>query len=120
MVRRRQRSPRGRLVALAKRVQSKLDGSDAALAAPLAPAVRAARSALSRGRVDALSAEGRRVELALQRVEARLDASAEEERAQREQEAADELVHEMEAALEAAEETLGVAGGARGKVSRER
>lgn len=102
-------SPTGQLVALAKRVQAKLSQADAVLAAPLAPAVQTAIKALKQQKVDASSAEGKRVAAVLMRVEARLDASADEVRAGVEQRAADELVHEMEAALEAADEaTLSV------------
>ncbi len=95
-------SPDGQLAGLFERVQSKLGRADPVLAAPLMPAVATARRALRR--VDARSAEGERVAAALLRVEARLDASAHRIRADAEQQAADELVHEMEGALEAADE----------------
>lgn len=97
-------SPSAQLVALARRVQDKLAGADAVLAAPLAPAVQTALRSLRQRKVDASSAEGKRVAAVLARVEARLDASVTEARAADEQRAADELVHEMEAALEAADE----------------
>lgn len=97
-------SPSGQLVSLAKRVQDKLGRADAVLAAPLAPAVQTALRSLKQRRVDASSAEGRRVADVLTRVEARLDASVIEARAEEEQRAADELVQEMESALEAADE----------------
>lgn len=101
---RRAASPAAQLVALAKRVQDKLGRADAVLAAPLAPAVETALKSLKQRKVDASSAEGKRVAAVLVRVEARLDASADEVRADEEQRAADELVHEMESALEAADE----------------
>jgi hypothetical protein len=47
-----------------------------------------------------------RVRELLLRVEARLDETVERERAEREQEAADELVLEVESALEAAREAM--------------
>lgn len=97
-------SPSGQLVSLAKRVQDKLGRADAVLAAPLAPAVQTALRSLKQRRVDASSVEGRRVADVLARVEARLDASVIEARAEEEQRAADELVQEMESALEAADE----------------
>lgn len=109
VMKKRRQTPRGQLMELARRVRAKLDGADAALAAPLSPAVESALGVLRRGRVDATSKEGKRVAAVLQRVEARIEATNEAERANREQEAADELVHEMEAALEAADETLQVA-----------
>ena len=85
-------------------MQDKLGRADAVLAAPLAPAVQTALRSLKQRRVDASSAEGRRVADVLARVEARLDASVIEARAEEEQRAADELVQEMESALEAADE----------------
>lgn len=101
---RRRSSPAAQLVSLARRVQDKLGRADAVLAAPLAPAVQTALRSLKQRRVDASSAEGRRVADVLARVEARLDASVIEARAEEEQRAADELVQEMESALEAADE----------------
>jgi hypothetical protein len=103
-MRRRAGSPQGQLTALLGRVEGKLDHADAILAAPLRPAVETARKSLKKRRIDASSAEGKRVEAALMRVEARLDASVEGARSAAEQAAADELVHEMESALEAADE----------------
>jgi hypothetical protein len=103
-LRRRAASPEGKLAALVGRVEGKLDHADAILAAPLRPAVETARKSLKKRRIAASSAEGKRVEAILLRVEARLDASTEGARSAAEQAAADELVHEMEAALEAADE----------------
>jgi MYXO-CTERM domain-containing protein len=102
-------SPAGRLAALAATVREKLGRADGVVAAPLAPAVETALRALRAKRIDATSAEGKRVEAVLLRVSARLDESAERARAEEEQQAADELVQEFEAALEAADEaTLAV------------
>ena len=70
-------------------VQEKLAHADAVLAAPLAPAVQTAIKSLKQRKVDATSAEGKRVAAILVRVEARLDASADEVRAGVEQRAAD-------------------------------
>ena len=97
-------SPAGRLLALAARVRAKLDRADAVVAAPLAPALDTALRALHGKRIDATTAEGRRVQAALEKVELRIDASEKQSRAEREQEAADELVREFESALEAADE----------------
>lgn len=97
-------SPAGQLAALAKRVQHKLRRADAVLSAPLLPAVKLAVSALRARRFDASSTEGKRVAAVLLRVEKRLDTSAAEVRTAAEQEAADDLVREIESALEAAEE----------------
>lgn len=109
--RRRQRaaSPAGQLVALARRVQHKLAHADAVMAAPLAPAVKIALRSLEDRKVDASSAEGKRVAAVLVRVEARLDETAHQIRAEEEQRAADELVREMESALEAADEARATA-----------
>ena len=106
----RQASPAGQLLALARRVQGKLRGADAVLAAPLSRAVATALSALSAGRVDPASDEGKRVAAVLTRVETRLDSHAAEARADQEREAADELVREVESALEAAEEASAIGG----------
>jgi hypothetical protein len=101
---RRMASPAGQLLALARRVQQKVEGADVVVAAPLGRAVDAALRALKAGRVDPASAEGKRVSAVLLRVEAQLDAHEDKERAEKEREAADELVREVESALEAAEE----------------
>jgi hypothetical protein len=97
-------SPEGKLAALLRRVEGKLGTADAVLAAPLAPALDTVRKSIRKRHIDAGSAEGKRVEAVLLRVEASLDASVHEARSAAEQEAADELVREMEAALEAADE----------------
>jgi hypothetical protein len=108
--RRRAASPAGQLRALAKRVRSKLNGADAVLAAPLVPAIESALRALKDQRVDASSAEGKRVMRVLERVDAQLDQSAQMARDEEEQRAADELVREVESALEAAEEAQAIGG----------
>jgi hypothetical protein len=105
---RRMSSPTGQLLALARRVRSKLGGADVVLAAPLERAVDTAMRALEAGRVDPSSAEGKRVASVLMRVETTLDTHAAETRAEQEREAADELVREVESALEAAEEASAI------------
>lgn len=102
--RRRRESPAGQLLALARRVQAKVRGADAVVAAPLGRALETAMRALEAGRVDPGSAEGKRVASVLVRVETQIDRKAAEARAEQEREAADELVREVESALEAAEE----------------
>jgi len=104
MRKRRAASPQGQLMALMRRVQDKLGRADVVMAAPLTRAVAVARRSLEDRKVDASSAEGKRVAAALMRVEARLDESVHQTRAEEEQKAADELVREMESALEAADE----------------
>jgi hypothetical protein len=111
--RRRSASPLGQLQALAKRVQAKLRTADSVLAAPLVPAINAAIRAASEKRVDASSAEGRRVMTVLKRVEAQIDETTAKARAEAEQEVADELVREMESALEAADEASAIGARAR-------
>jgi hypothetical protein len=111
--RRRSASPLGQLQALAKRVQAKLRTADSVLAAPLVPAINAAIRAVGERRVDASSAEGRRVMTVLKRVEAQIDETAAKARAEAEQEVADELVREMESALEAADEASAIGPRAR-------
>jgi hypothetical protein len=101
---RRAASPAGQLIALGKRVREKLSSADVIVAAPLAPAIETALKALRARRIDATSAEGKRIAAVLARVEVRLDESGERARAHEEQQAADELVREFESALEAADE----------------
>jgi len=107
-VRRRQKlSPTGQLKDLAARVTTKLAGADAALAATVGPVIQKTLEAVRERRVDPSSKEGVRVRELLVRVESRIDETAKHEREAKEQEAADELVLEMESALEAANEAIG-------------
>lgn len=110
LYRRQAASPAGQLRALAKRVRMKLRTADSVLAAPLAPAIESALRAIAERRVDASSKEGKRVMDVLLRVDKQIDGVAEEARAEREQEAADELVREVETALEAAAEAQMIGG----------
>lgn len=107
---RRSASPTGQLLALAKRVQGKLKTADPVLAATLTGALDTALRALRERRVDASSTEGERVVQVLRRVEVQLDETAAKARAKEEQEVADDLVRELESAIEAADEA-GVIGG---------
>lgn len=102
--RRRKLSPEGKMRELAARVSKKLKGADAVLFAALDPIVKKTLAAMRERRVDPTSKEGIRVADVLTRVEARLDQTAREEKEAKEQAAADELVLEMESALEAANE----------------
>lgn len=108
MRKRRNESPVGQLLTVARRVQEKLRSADVVVAAPLGRAVDIALRALKAGRVDPTSAEGKRVAAVLLRVETQLDTHAAETRAEQEREAADELVREVESALEAAEEAAAI------------
>jgi len=78
--------------------------ADPVRAAPLAPAIESVLKALRERKVDAPSAEGKRVAAVLRRVEVQLSEAEAKARAEEEQQAADELVREVESALEAAEE----------------
>jgi hypothetical protein len=108
--RRNARSPRGKLLALARQVEAKLARVDAGIAAPLAPAVAATLARVKSRKVDPASSEGARVAAALARVEARLDETIASARAEDEALVATELVREMESALEAAEEVRQLPG----------
>lgn len=101
---RRASSPEGQLIALSRKVMAQLEKADQVVAAPLKPTVDAAVKAIREKRVDAASNAGKRVADALRRVNEQLISSAQEERAAKEQQVADELLREMESALEAAEE----------------
>jgi hypothetical protein len=107
VLRRRRRlrsSPAGQLRELARRVRTKIGAADAVVAAPLLPAIEAAMRALGKRRVDPTTPQGKRVEEVLLRVEARLDETLRQAEAEAERAVADELVREMESAIEAAEE----------------
>jgi Skp family chaperone for outer membrane proteins len=104
----RAQTPAAQLLRLAKRVQSKVQKADPILAAPLSPAVDAALKALQERKVDASSREGKRVAALLVRLEAQVEQSAQDSQLSKEQATVDELVNEVEAALEAAEETRGL------------
>lgn len=110
-IRRRQKlTPQGQLKDSLARVRAKLKGADAALAASLAPAVARVADVLGERRVDASSKEGVRIAEVLRRVEARIDETKVQAKAAAEQEAADELVAELEGAIEAADEVMATAG----------
>ena len=106
------RSARRQLVRLARSVRDKATRADPILAAPLAPALESALRAIDDKRVDPASAEGKRVVDVLRRVELRLDEKVANERAEDERRAADDLVQQVEVALEAAGEAarIGRAG----------
>ncbi len=110
-VARRRRSASYQMRRAIRRIEKKLAVADAALSGALAPAVKRALQAIERKRIDPASKEGMRIADVLHRVETRLDESTAHARATKEQEAADTLVLEMESALEAAHEVMGVAAG---------
>jgi hypothetical protein len=103
---RQARSPRAQLLALAERVREKASLADPIVAAPLAPALTSTLKKLQSGSVDPTSAEGVRVRAMLEKVSVRLDQTAEQIKSQREREVVDELAHDLESALDAADETL--------------
>ena len=105
------RSPLYQMRQSIRRVERKLATADSALSGALRPAVKRALVALDGRRIDPRSREGVRISEVLTRVETRLDESLAHTRAALEQEAADELVIEMESALEAADEVMQVAHG---------
>jgi hypothetical protein len=103
---RQARSPQAQLLALAERVRAKASLADPIVAAPLAPALSTTLKKLQSGSVDPTSAEGVRVRAMLEKVSVRLDQTAEQLKSQREREVVDELAHDLESALDAADETL--------------
>lgn len=110
LYRRRMNSPYGRLLSLARRVQRKLAGTEGVLRAPLSPAIASALQAVMDKRVDPTGASGKRVEQALLRVEAEIESKTRQAVEEKEQEVADELLHEMENALLATEEAEAIGG----------
>jgi hypothetical protein len=105
--RRQQLSAEGQLKLLTRRVREKLDTADAALVATLGPALDRIVSSVRQKKLDARSAEADRVRTVLLRIEMSIDDSRRQKERAEQQAVADELVLEMEAAVEAAEETLG-------------
>lgn len=103
---RRQNSPLGQLLALARRVQGKAKTADPVFAAPLTPALNGALRRLERGGIDPTSPEGKRVRVMLEKVEQRLEGEAQKAKSQKEQEITDELAREVEIAFQAAEEAM--------------
>jgi hypothetical protein len=99
-------SPRGQLLALARRVHARARTADPSLAAPLTPTLTKALQRLEKGAVDPSSPEGQRVRVLLEKVELRLESEAKKAQSQREQEVTDELAREVEIAFQAAEEVL--------------
>jgi hypothetical protein len=102
--RRWSRSAKVELQRLAKRVRDKASQADPILAGPLTPALESAMKAIEQRKVDPSSEEGKRVVAVLRRVDAKLDEKAAAAKADDERRAADELVSEVEIALEAAGE----------------
>ena len=103
---RRKRSPLYAMRMTLRRLEGKLEAADAALSAALGPALARVRKVIEGKKIDPRSSEGTRISEVLRRVEARLDDTFHQGRAAREQAAADELVIEMESALEAAHEVM--------------
>jgi len=108
--RRAKLTPEGKLKEALGRVRLKLKGADAALAASLSPAVARVAEVLAQRRVDPASKEGVRIAEVLQRVEARIEETTVRGKEAAEQEAADELVAELETAMEAADEAMSATG----------
>lgn len=104
--RRAKLSPAGQLKDALARVKTKMKGADAALSASLAPAVARVADVLAQRKVDPSSKEGVRIADVLKRVEARIDETNVRGKEAAEQEAADELVAELEGAMEAADEAM--------------
>jgi hypothetical protein len=105
--RRWQASASRQLVLLAERLRDRVVRTDPVLAAPLSVAIETALAAVRGRRLDPASPQGRRVCEVLTEVDRALDA-AEAEHAER---VADDLVRDIQIALEAAEEAARVAGG---------
>lgn len=98
------KSAKVELQALARRVRDKASHADPILAGPLLPAVEAAMRAIQERKVDPASEEGKKVMSVLRRVDEKLDQKAAKDKAEDERKAADELVSDVEIALEAASE----------------
>jgi len=104
-------TPTAQLEALAKRVREKAKASDVALGAPLLPALDRALEALKKRKVEASSPEGKRLEAMLLRVDDKLSRTERTLRAEDEKAVADELLHDVEDALDAGDEALEIVRG---------
>ncbi|PIE06063.1 MAG: hypothetical protein CSA75_01495 [Sorangium cellulosum] len=102
--RRWSKSAKVQLRKLAKRVRDKATTADPILAGTLMPALDSAMKAIDERKVDPASDEGKKVIAALKRVDAKLDKKAAQDKAEDERRVADDLVSEVEIALEAAGE----------------
>lgn len=107
--RRHTRSARSQMLRLAATLREKAARADPILAAPLAPALEGALRAIHERKVDPESAEGKRVFEVLRRVETHLDEKVARDKADDERAAADDLVRQVEVALEAAGEAAQIA-----------
>lgn len=110
VVRRRRRTPAYQLGERLRRIEAKLHSAGPALLAVLKPAIQSARKTIEQGHLDPQSKAGLRVAAALDRVEQHIEATTKDRRAAQEQAAADELLAEMDSAMEAAKEAEMVAG----------
>jgi hypothetical protein len=104
-------SPTARLEALAKRVRERAKTADVVLGAPLLPALDRALEALRQKKIEATSPEGQRMEAMLLRVEDKLSRTERTLRAEDEKAVADDLLHDVEDALDAGDEALDVVRG---------
>ncbi len=113
---RAKQSPRGQLEALIARVRKKLERTDPVLAATMKPAIDRAGRVVSERTVDLGSPEGTRIRDALGALEASLDQRQVDHKRAQDRAVADEILIEMESALEAATEAGALAGSARAPV----
>ena len=104
-------TPTAQLAVLAKRVRDRARVADAALAAPLLPALDRAIAAVRENKIEASSPEGKRMEAMLLRVEDKLTRTARTLRAEDEKAVADDLLHDVEDALDAGDEALDLSRG---------
>lgn len=104
VVRRWLRSSRRRLTRLIGRIRRAAYRTNPVLAQVLAPALSSTARAVKQGRIDPSSRAGQRLEQALCFVQSGLQKQAAHKRQSEEQRAADELLGQLEVALEAAAE----------------
>lgn len=110
LLRRRSRSPAGRLAAQARRVRRKLCRTSPLLAANLRSSLDNTLRDLRRGAIDAGSEHGVRISETLVRLERSLDEEAVRASAERDRKRADALGDQVEVALEAAREVTRLCG----------
>ena len=92
-------------------VRERAKAADVALGAPLLPALDRALEAFKQRKIDAASPEGKRMEAMLLRVEDKLSRTERTMRAEDEKVVADDLLHDVEDALDAGDEALEVVRG---------
>lgn len=110
LYRKRANSPKSQLITLGNRVLNKVKSSSSIVAAPLAPALSEALSAIKAGKIDPLSPQGKQVVEVFRQVDYRLDAIEKAAKTEAEKSLTAALLLDVQNALSAADEAHHVLG----------